>query len=443
METVEAATGRSRIALAAAILVATGSSVGGHLRFLIGVPLTVGGFVVAWLATRHTARVNSAHPPDALILTLSAMAAVGLLTPSPRGTFWYEIVYRAHPAVALITLGIYAGGDAIWRRRAVWTTVATATIVQVLAPIGVPDPNMDVWNWIQTCAAALLHAVHPYTVHAIDTYHGAWDFGSTPSVFPYMPLTLIALAPAVAIAGDYRFALALSLPATIALARAGGRRLGAAPALIDIVTFVIALHPRGTLLVVLGYPEPLLILALALFVWLAARGAETGRTIAFFLLPALKQYVVAPVALLVVMPTRPRAILAGAAAAAATVVPFLIWSWRPTLAGMFYLMRAPIGFRVDSDSLAALGAQIADLHMARWVAVATQFIVAGLLVPFVRRERLGGVLLASALSLIASFLVATQAFFNYYAVAAAMLAFAGLFFAATTPVDAAVRGASL
>jgi len=41
-------------------------------------------------------------------------------------------------------------------------------------------------------------------------------------------------------------------------------------------------------------------------------------------------------------------------------------------------------------------------------------------------ERLAGLLLASALSLLASFLLGTQAFVNYYALAAALLLFAAL-----------------
>ena len=186
-------------------------------------------------------------------------------------------------------------------------------------------------------------------------------------------------------------------------------------------------------MVVLGYPEPLLIVTLAAFVWLAARGAEYGQAIAFFLLPALKQYVVMPVVLHASMRQRPRAVAVGATVAAATILPFAIWSWRPTLDGIFYLMRAPIGFRQDSDSLSALTAALFGVHPWRSLALVTQAVVAGCLYPFVRREGVGGLLLASALSLLATFLVATQAFFNYYAFAAALLAFAALVFARATP----------
>jgi hypothetical protein len=419
----------AQAALLAYVLVATGSSIGGHLRFVFGLPLTVAGCGAACLAIRRASRDATPVPQNTIFFALSAMAAVGLAAPSPHGAWWYEVLYRAHPAIALVTIGVCASGGPIWRRRAVWLTVAAATLVAVLAPVAVPKPDIDVWNWVETCARALARGVHPYTVGAVDPHHGAWDYGSTPTVYPYMPLSLLVAAPATLVAGDYRFALALYVPITIALARGAGRRLRVDPAMVDTVTLALALHPRAALLVSLGYLEPLLIATLAAFVWFASRGAEYGEAIAFLLLPSLKQYVLMPVVLLTAI-VRIRAFAIGIAVAAATVVPFIVWDWRPTIDGIFYLMRAPIGFRPDSDSISALIWQLFGVHPDRSFAVATQFAVAAVLYPFVRRNGLAGLLLASAVSLLATFLVATQAFFNYYAFAAVMLAFAGLTLAA-------------
>lgn len=52
-----------------------------------------------------------------------------------------------------------------------------------------------------------------------------------------------------------------------------------------------------------------------------------------------------------------------------------------------------------------------------------------------RREGLGGLLLASGLALLTSFLLGTQAFVNYYAFAAALLLFAALTFARRDAVN--------
>ena len=76
-----------------------------------------------------------------------------------------------------------------------------------------------------------------------------------------------------------------------------------------------------------------------------------------------------PVVLYASTRRRPRALVLGAAVAAATIVPFAVWSWRPTFDGIFYLMRAPIGFRQDSDSIAALAAQLFGVHLNRSWAV--------------------------------------------------------------------------
>ena len=83
--------------------------------------------------------------------------------------------------------------------------------------------------------------------------------------------------------------------------------------------------------------------------------------------------------------------------------------------------------------MSALSAQLLGVYPGRSLALIAQVVAAACLYPFVRREGVGGLLLASALSLLATFLVATQAFYNYYAFAAALLAFAALVFARAEP----------
>jgi len=76
---------------------------------------------------------------------------------------------------------------------------------------------------------------------------------------------------------------------------------------------------------------------------------DTRRAIAFFLLPALKQYIVVPVAMFVAMRPRPpiRALIVGASVAAMTVVPFIVWNWHATVEGIVFQMRAPTVPRSD------------------------------------------------------------------------------------------------
>src|SRR4029077_13806525 len=115
-----------------------------------------------------------------------------------------------------------------------------------------------------------------------------------------------------------------------------------------------------------------------------------------------------------------------------TVVPFLVWNSQPTIAGMTAIltnMRAQAAFRTDSDSLTALAALLFGWRAGPWLGALAQLCAAGVAFAMLRRDGLGGLLLASALALLTSFLLGTQAFVNYYSFAAALLLFAALAFA--------------
>ena len=118
-----------------------------------------------------------------------------------------------------------------------------------------------------------------------------------------MPLTLVAAAPWVALLRDYRFGIACCLPITILLIRRAGRVLRVDDAHLDLLTVALVLHPAAPEMAGIGYLEPLLVVTAAAFVLLAAteRRGGFGEATAFLLLPAIKQYVIAPVLLYVAM----------------------------------------------------------------------------------------------------------------------------------------------
>jgi hypothetical protein len=89
-------------------------------------------------------------------------------------------------------------------------------------------------------------------------------------------------------------------------------------------------------------------------------------------------------------------------------------------------MRAPSAFRSDSTSLTALVAQVSGIRVGPWLGAIAQLVVGAGAWAMLRGTDLGGLLLASALSLLASFLLGTQAFANYYVLAAALLLCAAL-----------------
>jgi hypothetical protein len=216
--------------------------------------------------------------------------------------------------------------------------------------------------------------------------------------------------------------MALSLPIAIALVRSAGARLGVGARTIDIATLALALHPRGAYMIALGWTEPWLVLAAAAFVWCAARPCGAAvRAIAFMLMVALKQYMVAPLLIYALMVRRWRPLAIGAAAAGATVVPFLLSAWRPTVEGILFPLRGHMGFRPDSISISAFVYHLADATPPTWLATVVQLAVGGAAYVGLRRDGLTGLLLACAIALFASFLVGTQAFVNYYYFVSALL----------------------
>jgi hypothetical protein len=305
--------------------------------------------------------------------------------------------------------------------------IVLAPALHLATPFAIPEPAIDVWSWTQTCIRALLHGVHPYTIPAEIAVRVPGQWG-TAAVYPYMPFTLAAFSPGFMLFGDYRFVSALCVPSTVALIRATGRRLQVDRSLVDAATLAFLVFPRAVEVTCYGWTEPLLVTALFAFVYLAVRApGGAGEAIAFFLLPSLKQYFVAPVLLyLAAARTRLPALAAGMAVAAMTVVPFLLWNWRPTIEGMTTQMIAPYGPRLDSDSLVALMGAKTGIIVSRWVSVAVQLLVAAIAWARLRRHGLGGLLLASALALCATFLCGWQAFVNYYYLVSAMLVAAAL-----------------
>ena len=364
------------------------------------------------------------------------MAAVGLTsTPLDEPALWYQVCYYAWPPAAIAAIAIAARADDRTARRAMWAALAGAFAIQLATVAAIPSPVIDVWTLTQGAVRSLLRGVHPYTARVADVYHGTFEGGYVSSVYPYMPATLLAHAPSVALFGDYRIGLALCLPATVAFVRGAGRRLHVDPRTLDAMTLAMVLHPRGAFIVGSGYNEPLLTLAASIFVYAAARAPDgPAASIAFWMMPAMKQYVVAP-ALMRVFSTlgdsrKRRATIGGMLVAAATVAPFLIWGWTATLDGILFQVRPSIGFRPDSVSVSAAFARATGWIVPWWMPLAAQFVAGGVAFAWLRRRGLGGFLLASALALFASFLFGRQAFLNYYAFVSALLLLAALVFAA-------------
>jgi hypothetical protein len=208
------------------------------------------------------------------------------------------------------------------------------------------------------------------------------------------------------------------------------RRLEVSRQLTYAAALAIVWHPSGPRMIESGWTEPLLVMGAALFVYFALQNPKgIGQAATFLLLPALKQYVVAPTVLYLIrgrQAVRPRAVIAAGAIGAATVLPFLIWNWQATLSGMVFQMQAPTVPRLGSTSIVALMATTTGVYPGRWMSAVVQLIVGGIAWWRLKDHGLSGLMLASALSLYATFLVGWQAFVNYYYFVGALLILAAI-----------------
>jgi hypothetical protein len=435
-------TRRSREALCAAAVLAVACCFDGPFRLVVSLPLLVVCLGMTSLALTNGRHGNAQPLPPVVWMLLASVAAFGIAMPGSIGPLWIEILRRGFSAFGVVAIGVVSGNNEVWRRRALVASVAGATLLAFVIPAAIPNPQIDVVPWTDTAVRAFLHAVHPYTVQAPDVYRGGADFGFVVRVYPYMPATVLAFAPFVALAGDFRYSLAACVPATIWLVRRAGRRSGADPQLLDAATLMIALHPTVPIVVRSGWAEPLLGVASAAVAVALVEGRPQLAAIGTLLLPSLKQYAIAPVLLWAAGPgrrARPQAWVVAIACAALTVLPFLIWNAPATLDGMLFQVRAPVRPRLTSISIPGLLANYGSVNLPVWVSAAAQLAVSGALAAAGVGARVSGLFAGSAAALLVTFILGWQGFVNYYVWIGTLLVLAAVTDRPTGAAESAVR----
>jgi hypothetical protein len=419
---------RSLEALRAALLLGAACAVDGRLRYLLALPLVVCALLQACRALRPAIANSWTSVPHSLWACVAAMSALGAVA-GGSGPLWYEVLRRGFGLFGVVVVGFVSGGDPVLKRRALAAAIGSGTLLYLITPAVVTQPQIDVVPWTDTAVRALLNGVHPYTVQAPDVYGGARDFGFVVRVYPYMPATLLAFAPFVALFGDFRYALAACLPMTVWLVRRIGTRRGVDDGLVDAATLTIVFNPIGSSVVRSGWDEPLLCALAAAFTLAAVLERPRATTTFLFLMPALKQYALAPPLLWIPVVARRAqwgAVAIGAAVALATAAPFLVWNPDATLAGMVFQMRAPTRPRLTAISIPGLLANIADWNLPIWMAPLAELTTSVALVAFGLVADVSAVLIGSAIALLMTFLLGWQAFVNYYVFIGTLLALAAV-----------------
>jgi len=201
-------------------------------------------------------------------------------------------------------------------------------------------PFIDVWNFQQEGADALLSGKNPYAIRFDDIYHstrpgrqqvygpGLVENDRTTFGFPYPPVSLLLATAGYAVAGDHRFAQALALMLAGLFVGYGQRARHAMMA-----AALMMLSPRTFAVLGRGWTEPFGIMLLAATVFCAMR-RSIFLPLALGLFLSTKQYLVLALPLTCfLLPPGWRwrdwiaLLLKSFAVAALVTLPLALWNW--------------------------------------------------------------------------------------------------------------------
>jgi hypothetical protein len=398
--------------------------------------LVAAGLLCALLA-------RGVRAPDHLDWVILAACGLGLLR--PPGAHITAALPRV--AISLLSLAIGIVGVLAWRRPRLARAPALVGVLLLSAVIGglviveSPRPRIDVFGRQQEGAEALLEGKNPYrvsysnpyTVEQTQKYFG--DVRGDLSEYPYPPLSLGLTTLGYLVGRDVRWTLLTAQLATPLLLFLLARRFGHSPSTALGLSVLQLVHPRGTFMLEQAWTDDLVGCAFLLVLHaLASRSSARlgGALLGLFL--ASKQYSIVIMPLLWPHRMVPRAWWPFALGVAVLVaMPFVLWGPIDLFDDVvMYQLRLPS--RADAMSLPGLIQCTTGIRLPGIVSVA-----AALAVLFAwSRKRVGaGHLALAAVSVYgAFFIMAKQAFCNYYYFVGVLLLAA----AATTPTRDALRG---
>jgi hypothetical protein len=200
--------------------------------------------------------------------------------------------------------------------------VAAATVICGALIVGVPDPQIDVFYFLNEGARGLLHGADPYAMSFTGlppSNAGYRDPAYHFDVYSYLPGMLLLSLASVPL-GDVRWLALLAVPVGalalyLVLAQAGTAQQTAAPA-----------NPVMPFVLRQAWPEPLIVAAFLLALWALTSGRLNWAVVAVVAVLSIKQYT--PLLLVPLWATglslRPSAL--AAAVVLAISLPFIVWS---------------------------------------------------------------------------------------------------------------------
>ncbi|WP_432546699.1 hypothetical protein [Kineococcus sp. SYSU DK004] len=340
-------------------------------------------------------------------------------------------VATAVVAALLLVAGRGGPRSRVLGRAALLVALAAAGGAGAAVVVGDPAPRIDVWVILQQAADAVGRGESVYT----QTWTGS---PGITDAFAYLPFTAVLTAPGRWLAGDVRWALLLLVGVSaLAVAALGRWRVPAVGA-----AALLLLAPGATTLVEQAWTEPTVLVGVALWALLVARGRAWWAVLPLAVALAAKQHTVLLLPLLAVHPAfGARRTLAAVGTAGLLVLPWFVTApaafWRDTVETMVGL--PPLTFANTAYTL-VLNETGRSLPLPLVAAAVLGALAAAVVVLRRRPVDLGGLLGWSALVLLVANLVNKQAFYNQFWLVAAVLLLAVAARAGATATGAPAGG---
>jgi hypothetical protein len=411
-----ASPGRQGLLLASLVLVCAGASLnfGGYSPAALGCEL----FAIALLAAACTVE-------DRPISRWSWLAGLCALSVCDlRYTLGWSLLEAAFAALALASAVLVARAHPSRIRLVVALTAASAAVAgTVIVGFHAGVGRIDVFDELVRSANALIHGHNPYgpltpIYIQFDPQTGALN--AVLEHFPYLPVAALVAVPG-ALLGDPRLSTAavaviIGVAMLVLWRRADDRlRPRAEHALLLAVLF-----PLLPGMILFAWVD--LEIAAGLAVWLALR--ERSRLAAVLALGL--GMCVKPTAFLVVFPLALRScrhaaeVVAGVAIAVALIVPFALITGIPGFA--YAVLGVQLEQSIRPDSLALSSLLYADgLHKLPLIIPVVTLLLAAVHVIRHRPRTLGAALTGAAFIGLVNCVFNTFAYFNYYALVAAVI----------------------
>ena len=386
---------------------------GSSLIALLVVPVVVG------LAARTQSTIDLSHVFDRRVWALTSVAFIGInglmvLSGYPVGTDAYWPLAAAIGSVACVAAFAVLNHPG-WVRTTGWAVALGGTIVFMTQ---MPEASLDVWLLHSEAATAITEGSNPYSAAVAVPNGSPWAVPGEEIVgYPYPPATLVWYALG-GLLGEPRIA---SIAAWIVLLGVAlGLQRGNDP---PVGFLLLAILPAWPLILWATWTEPVTLAYLSLAVWWwERRPGVSGALLGLAL--ASKQYLAPALPLLVLAPfsDRRRRLGAAAIAGAGSLIIGLIPDPRSFIQAIatFHLSQPP---RPDSSNLFGLLAALGwDGTYPNWIG----FVVPAATATWLARKgaTASGFIDALCTVLVLTFFLGSQAFANYWFLAAGLFVLA-------------------